>query len=150
MINIKQSILNRFFPNLNRIEKILLGLILLTAILLRLWNPFHLPYIYDEFSALFRTQYDSLHDLVEHGIKPDNHPPLVQFFLFFWVKLWGFNPFWVKLPFIAMGVASVWLIFRLGQKWFSTETGLMASAYFATLQYSILYSQLARPYISGV
>ncbi len=150
MIDNKKVFPNKFSLQISKIENLLLFLILLCATILRVWNPLHLPYIYDEFSALFRTQYHTLHDLVEYGIKPDNHPPLIQIFLFFWVKLWGFNPFAVKLPFIIMGVCSVWLVFRLGKQWFSTETGLIASAYFATLQYSILYSQLARPYVSGV
>ncbi len=149
MINFKEKTTSFLFPNLNKVERFTLLIILLLATVLRLWNPLHIPFMYDE-SAVMRPQFDTLKGLFDSCIKPDNHPPLILLFLFFWVKIFGIHELAIKLPFILMGITSTWMIFRLGQQWFSKQTGLMAAAYFATLEYSILFSQLSRPYISGV
>lgn len=125
-------------------------LVLILAIALRIWDIHNLPFTHDEFSALFRTQFDSFNELIEKGVKVDGHPALVQVFLFYWVKLFGFSEVWIKLPFIFSGVASVWLTYLIGKNTFGHISGLLASAFLASSQFSIFYSQLARPYSIGL
>jgi hypothetical protein len=81
---------------------------------------------------------------------PDGHPAGIQVFLYFWVKLVGINEWAIKLPFVLMGIASVWLTFEIGKQWFSASTGLFSAALIACLQYPIMYSITARPYASGM
>ena len=92
-----------------RTDYILLGIILLVAAVLRLWRFPELPFMHDELSALYRTQFDSFVEMVR--IYPDSHPIGVQLFLFYWVKLVGMSEFWVKLPFALMGIGSVFFIY---------------------------------------
>ncbi|MGP1446311.1 MAG: glycosyltransferase family 39 protein [Candidatus Limimorpha sp.] len=128
---------------------ILAGIMLVTAVL-RLWRLNQIPFMHDEFSALFRTSYDNLHDLFTQGIIVDPHPAGVQFFLYFWVKMFGWSHFWVKLPFVLAGVGSIFLIYKIGRQWFNSKTGLFAAAFFAVSQFTLFYSQVARPYAPGL
>lgn len=124
--------------------------ILLVASVLRLWNFYHIPFTYDEFSALFRTQFDSFSEMIEHGARVDGHPAGIQVFLFYWVKLVGFSEPWVKLPFIIAGIVSVYLVWKIGKLWFGEAAGLFSAACLAMLQFPVIYSQIARPYGSGL
>ncbi len=134
----------------NKETKYLLGLILFVAILLRFWNAFAIPYTYDELSSLFRSQYESFSELIQEGVMIDAHPAGGQILWFYWTKLFGTEPFIVKIPYLLMGLGSVVLTYSVGQKWFNSQTGIVSAAYVASIQYTVMYSQIARPYISGM
>lgn len=119
------------------------------ALLLRFWNLFLLPYTHDELSALMRLQ-PSLGGTIEHGvIELDTHPPGVQVFEWCWTRLFGMNEAVVKLPFILLSCAALFFLYRFGLAWTSPGTTLISIALLATLQYSVLYAQIARPYAAG-
>lgn len=127
-----------------------LAIILLIAAALRFYNFFALPFMWDELSALSRLQFSSFSELIENGVKPDGHPAGVQVFLYYWTQLFGKAEWIVKLPFNLMGLSSIYLIFRIGQTWFGDKSGILAASFMATLQFFVLYSPIARPYISGL
>lgn len=132
-------------------DRTALLLILFVASLLRFWQFWELPFMHDEFSALFRTRFSNFSDLISEGVmRNDSHPAGVQVFLYYWVKLFGFNEFWIKLPFAILGVGSVWLIAAIGKHWFNVTTGLIVAAMVASMQFFIFHSQLARPYAPGL
>ena len=133
-----------------RIDYILLTVIMLVAAVLRLWKLGQVPFMHDEFSALLRTRFDNFHDFIQQGIMPDSHPIGVQLFLWGWVKLFGWSEFWVKLPFALMGIGSIYLIYLIGQQWFNRKVGLLSAAFFAVSQFTVFYSQYARPYSAGL
>ena len=133
-----------------RLDYILLAAILVLAAVLRLWKLGQVPFMHDEFSALLRTRFDNLHDFIQQGIMPDSHPLGVQLFLWGWVKIFGWSELWVKLPFALMGIGSVYLIYLIGRQWFNRKVGLFSAAFFAVSQFTIFYSQLARPYSAGM
>jgi len=128
----------------------LLAFIILVGSILRLVQFPDIPFMFDELSAVNRLSFDSLSELLEKGVKKDGHPAGVQVFLFYWSKLFGISEAAIKLPFIFCGIASIPLIYLLGKKWFSGTTGLLAAACLATLQFPVLYSDIARPYMSGM
>ena len=140
---------NHIVPS-KRMDYILLGVIMLVAAVLRLWKLGQIPFMHDEFSALLRTRFDNFHDFIQQGIMPDSHPIGVQLFLWGWVKLFGWSAFWVKLPFVLMGIGSIYLIYIIGRQWFNRKVGLFSAAFFAVSQFTIFYSQLARPYSAGL
>ncbi|NPD84230.1 hypothetical protein HNS38_05655 [Lentimicrobium sp. L6] len=127
-----------------------LTIILIIAATLRFYNFFTLPYMWDELSAISRLQFNSFSELIEKGVKPDGHPAGVQVFLYYWTLLFGRTEWIVKLPFNLMGLASIYLIFKIGQTWFGDKSGVLAASFMATLQFFVLYSPVARPYISGL
>ena len=133
-----------------RMDYILLGVIMFVAAVLRLWKLGQVPFMHDEFSALLRTRFDNFHDFIQQGIMPDSHPIGVQLFLWGWVKLFGWSEFWVKLPFVLMGIGSIYLIYLIGKQWFNRKVGLFSAAFFAVSQFTVFYSQLARPYSAGL
>ncbi len=120
------------------------------AALLRFWHFGQIPYMHDEFSALFRTDYRNFHDLIRYGVLPDSHPAGVQVFLYYWIKLFGTSEWVVKLPFALLGTGSIYLVYRVGERWFGKSTGLFTAAFMSVVQYFIFYSQLARPYAPGL
>ncbi len=133
-----------------RLDYILLAIIMVVAAMLRLWKLGQVPFMHDEFSALLRTRFDSFHDFIQQGIMPDSHPLGVELFLWLWVRLFGWSAFWVKLPFALMGIGSIYLIYLIGRQWFNRKAGLFSAAFFAVSQFTVFYSQLARPYSAGL
>ena len=132
------------------LDLVLIGVIILVAAVLRFWKLGQVPFMHDEFSALLRTRFDNFHDFIQQGVMPDSHPIGVQFFLWGWVKLFGWSAFWVKLPFVLMGIGSIYLIYLIGRQWFNHKVGLFSAAFFAVSQFTVFYSQLARPYAAGL
>ena len=136
-------------PN-KRLDYILLGVIMVVAAVLRLWKLGQVPFMHDEFSALLRTRFDNFHDFIQQGVMPDSHPIGVQLFLWGWVRLFGWSELWVKLPFALMGIGSIYLIYIIGRQRFNRKVGLFSAAFFAVSQFTVFYSQLARPYSAGL
>ncbi len=131
-------------------NKTIIILIVLISIILRFFNYFEIAFTHDEFSALFRLNFESFSELIEKGVKKDGHPAGIQVFLYYWTKLFGYQEWIVKLPFAVFGVMSVYLIYLIGKKWFNETVGLLSASYIASIQFTIMYSQIARPYISGM
>jgi hypothetical protein len=128
-----------------------ISLVLVVAVVTRFWNFSGLPFMHDEFSALFRTEFDNFSDLIRLGVmENDTHPAGVQVFLYYWVKMVGFNEFWIKLPFAFVGVITVWLFYSIGKQWFNETVGLVGASLIACTQFFVFYSQLARPYSMGL
>lgn len=132
------------------ITGILIVILLAIAASLRLYHASSIPYTYDELSAIFRTYFSNFNDLIAHGAMIDGHPVGVQVFLYYWVHCVGYTELYVKLPFILCGIASVFYVFRTGKEWFNPTVGLVCAAYVATLEYTIMHSQEARPYAAGL
>ena len=127
-------------------------LIVITAVgaALRVFRLNEIPFTYDELSALSRTHFNSFSELIQKGVAGDGHPAGVQVFLYYWVKLFGYQEWVVKLPFILMGILCIPLIYQVGKKWFGRSEAIIAACLMAGLQYPVMYSQIARPYISGL
>ncbi|HNW90837.1 MAG TPA: glycosyltransferase family 39 protein [Bacteroidales bacterium] len=131
-------------------NKIILILIIIVACVLRFYNLFEIPYTHDEFSALFRTRFDTFSELIEKGVIVDTLPAGVQVFLYYWIKIFGEAEWIVKLPFILCGVFSVYLIYIIARKWYNETLALISASFLASIQFTVFYSQIARPYISGL
>ena len=130
---------------------VILLIIIVIASVLRLWKLSSVPFMHDEFSALIRTGYDNFHDLIHDGVMlNDMHPAGVQVFLYFWVKIFGWNELWLKFPFAVMGVASIYLTYVVANQWFNKNVGLLSAALVSVSQLFIVFSQLIRPYTPGL
>ncbi|MCK9207333.1 MAG: glycosyltransferase family 39 protein [Salinivirgaceae bacterium] len=132
-------------------NKHILSIIILIAIVLRFYHFFDIPFTHDELSAFLRTQYSNLSEVIEFGVKQtDTHPAGIQVFMYYWIRWFGTDIWIIKFPFTLMGVASVLLVFLIGKKWFNDTVGILSAAMLASTQYMVMYSQIARPYISGL
>ena len=134
-----------------RYDNVILLIIIVVSAVLRLWKLGSVPFMHDEFSALSRTCYDSFRDLIHDGVMVgDSHPAGTQVFLYLLVKVFGWNEFWLKLPFALMGIASVYLIYVIASQWFNHKVGLVSAAFVSVSELFLFYSQLARPYSPGL
>jgi len=138
--------------NQSRLSKdhLLLLLILAVAAFLRLYHLGGSSLSNDELSALVRTEFNSLNELIDRGIRVDAHPAGVQIFMYYWIKVWGTGEAALRFPFALAGILSVLLACLLGRRWFGSLNGLLAASALAVLQFPILYSQIARPYAPGL
>ncbi len=128
----------------------LLLFIMAAGALLRFWRLPEIPFTHDEFSAIIRTQFSTFHELIEKGVKVDGHPAGVQVFLYYLVRTFGVSEAVLKTPFILFGIMTIWIVYLVGKDWFNSTSGLVAASFVAFLQFPVMYSQIARPYSSGL
>ena len=128
----------------------LLGLVIILAGVLRFWDYAGFSYSNDELSALLRVRFNSFSDLVNKGFYVDGHPGGVQVFLYYWTRLFGNSEAAVRLPFVFAGILTVWVAYIVSSRWFNKVTGLFVALTIAFLELPILYSQIARPYATGL
>ena len=133
----------------NRQFNLWVFVIVAVGLALRLWN-LDFSYSNDELSALSRTVFSSLSDLIDKGVIVDFHPAGVQIFLYYWVKLFGMDEWVVRLPFVISGTLGIWLAILTFTRWFGRQAGLLAGAVLVFTELPLLYSQIARPYGSGL
>ncbi|MFN5149141.1 MAG: glycosyltransferase family 39 protein [Flavobacteriia bacterium] len=104
----------------------------------------------DELSALCRTRYNELNDLLTFGVRNDDmHPAFYQVFLWIWVRIFGENEFLFRLPSLLFYVINSALIYRIASKYFSRSSGIVVVALYAGLTFTIINTVFARPYNSG-
>ena len=140
---------NRFLYRF--IQHYAIWFILALALLLRLFNIHQMALTNDELSALSRSNYNSLKDLINIGVvELDMHPPLVQIFIYYYTKLFGINSVVYKLPFIAVGMFTLWVVYKLIMQLFNKHTALLVVMFMATSQYFLVHSQTARMYAPGL
>jgi len=128
----------------------LLYFIVFIGAVLRFYGFFEMSFTHDELSALHRLDYPSISKLIKEGVMNDGHPPGIQVFLYYWTALFGKNEQIVKLPFLLFGVGSIVLSYLLSKAWYNNTVALLVATCVATLQLPIMYSQMARPYVSGL
>ncbi len=131
-------------------ENFILFFILVLAAILRFNNYSSFSLFNDELSVLNRLRFDSLRELIIGGIWVEGHPAGVQIFLFYWIKLFGISEASIRLPFVISGIIAIFFAYLTASKWFNKTTGLFVALSLSFLQFPIIYSQLARPYGSGL
>jgi 4-amino-4-deoxy-L-arabinose transferase-like glycosyltransferase len=117
---------NRFFWVSNQM---LIIVVVAIAAAFRLYDLFHIPYTFDEFSSLGRTGYSSFSELIQKGIIIDAHPAFIQTYWNYYTMFFGTDEWVVKLPFIIMGISAVYLIYGIGKLWLNESAGLFTAAF---------------------
>ncbi len=130
-------------------QLVVIGLLFLFAFVLRLIN-IDFSFSNDELSAITRAQQLSFNSLLTNGVLVDGHPAGVQSFLYFWIKLFGILEFAIRLPFAIFGAIAVVFAFLFTQRKFGFTPALLTAFFLSTLEFSLLHSQIARPYSSGL
>jgi hypothetical protein len=104
----------------------------------------------DELSALFRADQPGFSAMIHQGVIPDFHPAGAEVLIFYWTRWFGTTEASVRLPFVIFGILSLFPAYFIGKRWFGKTSGLFFIASLAFLQFPILFSQIARPYASGM
>ena len=128
----------------------MLAVILALAVLMRFRGYAGFSFSNDELSALYRMRFHTFTDLVDKGFYVDGHPGGVQVFLWLWIKLFGTSEASLRFPFVIAGILSVLFSYLIARRWFGRASGLLVASAMAFLEFPLIYSQIARPYGSGV
>lgn len=131
-------------------ENWLILFILLVGIAFRFIPINQYQFSHDELSGLSRTIFPTIGQEIDYGIKIDAHPALIQLFLWFWVKLFGYSEIAIKLPFLLCGVLSIWLIYKFAKTYLSEAAALVSATVISCSFIFLLYSSYARMYMPGV
>jgi len=75
----------------------------------------------------------------------DFHPPLYYWLTHCWLQL-GRSEWFLRLPAVFFGVATVYLIYLLGRKIFNEKMGFISALFLSVAPYHLYYSQEARMY----
>ena len=129
---------------------ILLGAILLVGAVMRVFFYWDFSLSNDELSALARLNFSSFHDLMQEGVRIDGHPAGTQVLLYYLTKYFGDSVAVIRLPFVLAGIGAIYYTYHVGRAWHSVSAGLLMAACFATLEFPLLYSRIARPYGLGM
>ena len=127
-----------------------LGCILLVAAILRFYHYSAFSFSNDELSAVNRLRFNSFGELVKGGFYVDGHPGGIQVFLWYWSKWFGNSEAALRLPFVLFGILAVLFSYLVAKRMFGLVAGLFTAASLAFLEFPLLYSQIARPYGSGL
>jgi hypothetical protein len=127
-----------------------LSIIIVIGAFLRFYNLASMSLYNDELSAMSRLQFDNFSDLINKGVKTDGHPAGIQVFLYYWTSFFGNSVFAFRFPFVIAGILSIYYVFVIGKMWFGKSAALLSAVVIAFSSYTILYSQLARPYSIGL
>lgn len=76
----------------------------------------------------------------------DVHPPIWASVLWLDVRLFGFGPLAVRLPSLALGIASIPLTYLVGRELFDRRAGIVAALFVAASPIAVWYSGEARMY----
>lgn len=125
-------------------------LILLVAAVLRFYHYSAFSFSNDELSAINRLRFNTFHELVRGGFYVDGHPGGIQVFLWYWSRWFGTSEMAIRLPFVISGILAVYFSYLISKKLFGQVSGLFTAAALAFLEFPLLYSQIARPYGSGL
>lgn len=132
--------------SINKKVVIILILILSLGVWLRFYDLSKESFWNDELSTWRRSNYKSIQDVIDKGIRPDVHPPGYQIIIYFVEKYIGDSEFILRLPSVISGILSILVMFLVGNQLYSHREGLISAALMAVSSLSISYSQQARSY----
>ncbi len=121
-------------------------IILLVGLILRLINLNQSLWLDEAINAVFVRSLD-LKSLIFNYSLSDFHPPLYHILMKGWVVLFGSSEIALRMPSVILGVASIYIIYKIGKKLFDEKTALIAATLLATAPLHIFYSQEARMYM---
>ncbi len=127
----------------------IIGLILLCAIILRLISIQQSFWLDEAINVLAVNKY-SLTQLLTVYAVGDFHPPLFHLMLWSWSKVTSSSEFFMRLPSVVFGVATVYVIFLIGKLIAANQKErfipIVSAVLLATSGLHIYYSQEARMY----
>lgn len=101
----------------------------------------------DEATSVLVARDFSFSDIITRFSPGDFHPPIYYFLLKIWISVFGATEIGARSLSVILGSATIPLVFLIGRKLLSEETGLVAALFFATAPLHIYYSQEARMYV---
>jgi len=130
----------------NRISPLLLALIVVLAIVLRLYRIDAQSIWYDEGWSIHVAREPLGSALAQLASPGHTHPPAYYLLLMIWVWAFGSSVAVARGLSALLGTLTVWAVYRLGLRLFDRATGLTAALLLAIAPVHITYSQETRMY----
>lgn len=121
-------------------------LILFVGLVLRLINLNQSLWLDEAINAVFVRSLN-VKDLVFNYSLSDFHPPLYHILMRGWVLTFGSSEIALRMPSVILGVASIYVLYKIGKALFDEKTGLIAGTLLSVAPLHIYYSQEARMYM---
>jgi uncharacterized membrane protein len=134
---------NRFLTE-DKVNHLVLALILAAAALLRFQNLDRTSLWYDE--AVSWSQSKGTFSELLTTVAADNYPPLHNVILWLTMPVAGDSETALRLPSVFLGILAVWLIYLTGKALAGKTAGLLAAALLTVSPFHIWYSTEARMY----
>ncbi len=131
---------------MQRHHGIILTLIVLLGLVLRLLGLGHESLYSDELYTWYQTNFDTVAEVINQGVRPDAYPPGYQIIVHLWCRVAGDSEAMVRLPSAVAGALWMPAIFLLGWRLFGPEEGLIAAGIMAVTRTPIMFSHEARSY----
>lgn len=123
----------------------MIAAIILLGLVIRLINLNQSLWLDEAINVVAASKLSLTEFLISYPIG-DFHPPGYWLVIWLWGRLFDFSEFVIRLPSVIFGVATVYLVFRLGKKLFNQRVGLWAALLMAVAPLHVYYSQEARMY----
>lgn len=130
-------------------HSLFLSILILTTVL-RFLPLFEYQFTLDELSGLNRTRFDNFSELLEKGVKIDAHPALIQVLIYSLVKLFGYQTWIIKLPFLLFSLGAVIYAYALAYRHLHKQAALFVSAFLCFGLVYVFYAPIARMYTAGI
>lgn len=130
-------------------HSLFLSIFFLTAVL-RFVPLFEYQFTLDELSGLNRTRFDSFAELLEKGVKIDAHPALIQVLIYSLVKVFGYQTWIIKLPFLLFSLGAMVYAYALAYRHLHKQAALFLSAFLGFGLVYVFYAPIARMYTAGI
>ena len=108
-----------------------------------------MAFINDELSTWDKVS-QRLSDVIDTIHYDDSHPVGLYVLMYYLKMILGDSIWAFKFPFLIFSLVSLLLIYNISSRLFTRNSGLFATAYFATLQFPIWWATIARQYQLGL
>lgn len=81
--------------------------------------------------------------------REEPHPMGYYLGMWGWTKLFGASAWAIRLPEALMGIASIYVMYRLGRASYGVRAGVIAALLLAAHGFHLYWSQIARMYVPG-
>src|SRR5579864_7076235 len=124
---------------------IALTVILLVAVLMRLWSINKESFWADEGWTMVLSHGPTLPDVIQTMVN-DQHPPLYFALFHYWTLLAGNSEIVSRLFSAFWSLIGVALVYRLGTDWFSRQAGALGALFMAFANLDLMMAQETRHY----
>lgn len=125
-------------------DSYLILVILLLALLVRVYNINFENFSSDEGLTVYHSQKSIMHNI--KWSLSDDYLPLYHVLLSSWVSIFGMSETRVRLLSVFFGIFSVYMVYVVGSTIFNKKVGIFSSIILAFSPFNVYYSQEARPY----